>query len=159
MNQEKAATAQNIELDYQKFFVWLKDKYGADRVYYFVGFMQKFQERYDFLTEVGYTLVFKEVVYSGGKAKGNCDADLVVHVMRDYYEGICKKAVIVSSDGDYAVLVKFLSERGALQTVISPAAPDKCSILLKRLKISMTFLNRIAEHFDKNKKAPIQDGT
>ncbi len=158
-NLEKGAASQNIELDYQNFFVWLKEKYHANRVYYFVGYISKFDERYMFLKTIGYTLIFKEVVYSGGKAKGNCDADLVVHVMKDYFEGICSKVVLVSSDGDYAVLVKFLAERSALRTILSPAEPKKCSVLLKRLKISITYLKDIPLNALKNKKAPAQDET
>ena len=53
--------------------------------------------------------MFKEVIYDGdGKAKGNCDADLVLQATRDAYEDKFGSAIIVSSDGDYAGLVKFL---------------------------------------------------
>ncbi len=146
-NLEKGAAAQNIDIDYQKFFVWLQEKYGACHVYFFVGFLPKFQWRYEFLRQAGFALVFKEVVFSGGKPKGNCDADLIVRAMRDYFEGTCKKAILISSDGDYAPLVKFLSEHDTFQTIISPAEPAKCSILLKRLNVSITFLYRMAPHF------------
>ena len=44
-------------------------------------------------------MIFKEVVYDGdGKAKGNCDADLVLKVTQEVYENSFDKAIIVSSD-------------------------------------------------------------
>jgi len=158
-NLERGSASEQIDLDYQNFYIWLQEKYHIDRVYYFIGYLPKFDERYKYLEEIGFVIVFKEVVYNKGTPKGNCDADLIVYVMRDYFEGYCKKVILVSSDGDYAVLVKFLLEQGALRTVISPSAPNRCSILLKRLKVSITYLRDIPKKTHKNKKAPAQDKT
>ena len=49
--------------------------------------------------------------------------------MIDYNE--YDKAVIVSSDGDFACLVRHLKRKDKLERVISPAART-CSALLKR---------------------------
>ncbi len=54
-----------------------------------------------------------------------------------------RNAFIVTSDGDYASLVKMLKERDALGAVISPAEEKKCSILLKKTNASITFLGDI----------------
>ena len=90
----------------------------------------------------GFTLVFKELVYDGdGKPKGNCDADLVLQTARDTYENKFDKAIIVSSDGDYAGLVKFLQERDRLTIILSPHTKDLCSILLKRINAPIAYLN------------------
>jgi hypothetical protein len=54
---------------------------------------------------------FKPVTYRGdGKAKGNVDAELVLQAMIDFdnYE----RAVIVTSDGDFACLGRYLYEKG-----------------------------------------------
>ena len=60
-----------------------------------------------YLQECGFILIFKEVVYnSDGEPKGNCDADLVLQVAKDTYENKFNKAIIVSSDGDYACLIE-----------------------------------------------------
>ena len=78
----------------------------------------------------GYTLVFKPVVeHSDGKIKGNVDAELVLHTMIEFpnYD----KAVIVTSDGDFACLVEYLYGKQKLETVLSPAS-GSCSVLLKR---------------------------
>jgi len=77
----------------------------------------KYKNLYTHLQELGFTLVFKEVTYDGnGKVKGNCDADIVVKVIRDAYENTFKKAILVSSDGDYASLASFLIEKNKLHT-------------------------------------------
>ncbi|MDP1718950.1 MAG: NYN domain-containing protein [bacterium] len=97
---------------------------------------------YTRLQEAGFTLIFKEVVYDNeGKVKGNCDAGLVLKATRDTYENSFEKAILVSSDGDYAGLVKFLQEKEKFFVIISPAVSRKCSILLKRTGAKIAYLN------------------
>lgn len=130
------------KLDYTRFRIWLSDKYGVNRAYIFIGLIPKYKDLYKYLQEAGFTLVFKEVIYdSNGKPKGNCDADLVLQATRDTYEDKFNAAVIVSSDGDYASLVKFLAERSKLRTILSPHTEDLCSILLKRTNVPIAYLN------------------
>jgi len=149
-------------LDYARFRVWLSEKYSVKNAYIFIGLIPKYKELYKYLQECGFTLIFKEVVYDGeGKAKGNCDADLVLQAVGDTYENKFNSAVLASSDGDYAGLVKFLKERGRLKVVLSPHTKDKCSILLKRTDAPITYLNDVRsfiEYFRKE-KAPDADET
>ncbi len=129
-------------LDYRRFRVWLREKYSVKMAYLFIGLIPKFTDLYKSLQEYGYTLVFKEVIYDKeGKAKGNCDADLVLQSVRDAYEDNCEKVVLVTSDGDYASLVKFLIEKEKFKTIISPNIESKCSVLLKRTGASIVYLN------------------
>ncbi len=129
------------KLDYAKFRVWLRDKYKVERAYLFIGFIAKYKERYQYLQECGFTLVFKDVIYSRGKLKGNCDSDLLAKAFFDLYEGDLSKAVIVTSDGDYAPLVKALRDKDCLEVILSPSRADKCSILLKRTGAPIAYLN------------------
>ena len=130
------------KLDYARFRVWLSEKYGVKKAYIFIGLIPKYKELYAYLQECGFTLIFKEVVYDGdGKAKGNCDADLVLEAVKNAYENKFDKAILVSSDGDYAGLVKFLKERGKLRIVLSPHTKNLCSILLKRTDAPIAYLN------------------
>ncbi len=147
------------KLDYARFRVWLSEKYGVKNAYIFIGLIPKYKELYKYLQECGFTLIFKEVIYDGsGKPKGNCDADLVLQAMQDSYENKFNMAVIVSSDGDYAGLVKFLKERAKLRVVLSPHTKDKCSILLKRTNAPVTYLNDVRLFIElKKEKAPGAD--
>ena len=149
------------KLDYRKFRVYLTEKYGVKKAYIFIGFVALNQSLYDRLQEAGFILEFKEVIYDGdGKAKGNCDADLVLQATRDAYENKFGEAIIVSSDGDYAGLVKFLKERGKLRIILSPHTQDLCSILLKRTDAPIAYLNdQISILQIRKEKAPDADGT
>ena len=149
------------KLDYARFRVWLSEKYSVKNAYIFIGLIPKYKDLYKYLQECGFTLIFKEVIYDGdGKAKGNCDADLVLQATRDAYESKFDAAIIVSSDGDYAGLVKFLKERGKLRMVLSPHTKDLCSILLKRIDAPIAYLNDQKSILQTQKeKAPNADGT
>ena len=141
-NLHKAIRDLGWNLDYRKLRIWLSEKYHVGRAYLFIGLIAKYKDLYTNLQEAGFTLVFKEVVYDGaGKPKGNCDADLVLQATCDAYEGLFQKAVIVSSDGDYAGLVKFLQKRNQLLCILSPSVGKKCSILLKRTSACIAYLD------------------
>lgn len=156
-NLHKANKELGWELDYQKFRVWLTEKYGVQRAYLFIGLIPRNKDLYTYLQECGFTLVFKEVIYDGaGKPKGNCDAELVLQAARDSYEDDFQKAVIVASDGDYAGLVKFLIEKQRLLVVLSPNNTEKCSVLLKRTGAKIAYLNDQRSILE---KAPGADGT
>lgn len=129
------------DFDYKRFRVWLREKYAVEQAYLFIGMMPKYAELYTRLQEQGYTLVFKDVIYDGnGKAKGNCDADIVVVAMQDAYENKFDSVVLVSSDGDYAPLVKFLIAKDKMLAVVSPYETQKCSVLLKRTGVKISYI-------------------
>lgn len=131
-----------INLDYKKFRIWLNDKFSVSISYIFLGNIPKYSNLYTNLQESGYTIVFKEVIYDGnGKAKGNCDADLVLKAAQGYYENEYDNAIIVSSDGDYASLINFLINKNKLKAIISPANEKKCSILLKRTNAKIYYID------------------
>lgn len=157
----KGAEQLGWNLDYRRLRVWLHEKYKVRQAYLFLGLVPKYKSLYTNLQEKGFTLVFKEVTYDGnGKAKGNCDADIVVRVMRDAYESTFDKVVLVSSDGDYASLVSFLIEKGKMLTVLSPYETKKCSVLLKRTGVSIAYISDQKSALQVQKeKTPDADGT
>jgi hypothetical protein len=113
-------------LDYKRFRVWLTEKYAVKQAYLFMGLIPKYKDLYTYLSECGFTLVFKDVVYDGGgKPKGNCDAELVLKATRDAYEGAMERGILVSSDGDYAGLVRFLMERNQFEAISSSSSSTR----------------------------------
>ena len=67
------------KLDYKKFRIYLREKYGVDRAYMFIGFAAFNQNLYDRLQETGFVLQFKPTIPDrNGEIKGNVDADLVL---------------------------------------------------------------------------------
>lgn len=141
-NLHKGIQSLGWRLDYKKFRVWLTDKYSISKAYLFIGMISKHADLYTELNDAGYTLVFKEVIFDrDGKAKGNCDADLVLRATRDVFEEKIDQTVLVSSDGDYASLIRFWNEKRLMTTILSPAKMKKCSILLKRTGVSIVSLD------------------
>ena len=158
-NLHKGITSLGWVLDYKKFRVWLSEKYGVSTAYLFIGLIPRYKELYKHLQESGFTLIFKEVVYDGdGKPKGNCDAELVLQATRDAYENKFNKAVIVTSDGDYAGLIKFLQEKQKLLSVLVPSNEKKCSILIKRTGVKIAYLNDQRLHLELAQKEKAPDG-
>ena len=159
-NLHKGVKNLGWKLDYRRFRIWLKDKYGVETAYLFIGLIPENKDLYTSLQEAGYILVYKEVSYDGeGKVKGNCDADLVLKATVDYYEKNCDNVIIVSSDGDYTSLVKFLKTKNKILGVVSPAVAEKCSVLLKRTGVKIFYINDQKTILVRNEKAPNEDGT
>lgn len=118
-------------LDFMRFRRYLKEKYSVTTAYLFIGYIAENKDLYLSLQKYGYILVFKPTLaHKDGTVKGNVDAELVLQAMIDYL--VYDKAVIISSDGDFYCLVKYLDEHGKLEIVISPYTKT-CSILLKRV--------------------------
>ena len=160
-NLDKAMKELGWSLDYKRFRVWLSEKYNVKRAYIFIGLISKYKNLYTYLQELGFTLIFKEVIYDGiGKPKGNCDADLVLRATCDTYENNFDKAIIITSDGDYASLVKFIQEKKKLLVILSPSICKKCSILLKRTGVKISYINDQKSILEiQNEKAPNADET
>jgi len=143
-NLHKGVGGSGWKLDYKRFRSWMRQKFGVTTANLFIGLMSKHADLYTTMQAFGYELVFKEIVYDGdGKAKGNCDADLVLRAVRDFFESKPASVVLVSSDGDYAPLVRFWVEKQVACTIISPAPISKCSILLKRTGVPIVYLQDV----------------
>lgn len=143
-NLHKGVESDEWKLDYRKFRSWIRQKFSVVDALLFIGLMPKNAGLYTSLQNAGYKLVFKEVVFDGeGKAKGNCDADLVLRAARDHFEQGVNSVIIVSSDGDYSPLVKFWLEKKVRCTVVSPAPIKRCSILLKRTGAPIVYLDEV----------------
>jgi len=146
---------QNLgwNLDYKKFRIYLQEKYKVTTAYLFIGFIPENQDLYSSLQKDGYVLIFKPVLPNkDGKHKGNVDADLVLQAMIDYYENKFDQAVIVTSDGDFYCLVKYLYEKGRLKMVLSPYVKTCSSLLRKTAKEKIVFMDNLKKKLEYKKK-------
>jgi len=76
---------QEWVLDFRKFRRYLKDKYEVTKAFLFIGYVYENQDLYTNLQKDGYILIFKPTLrLPTGKAKGNVDAELVLHAMIEY---------------------------------------------------------------------------
>ena|SRR3989338_3753595 len=158
-NLHKGIKSLGWKLDYGRFRQWLLHRYGVGIAYIFIGMVSEYAGLYNYLQRSGFRVAFKEVIFDGdGKPKGNCDADLIVQAMRDSYEGAAEQSALVTSDGDYTPLVKFLLEKKQLTAILSPAPAKKCSILLKRTGAPILYLDDKKGLLEfQNEKAPGRD--
>ncbi|MEK7586455.1 MAG: NYN domain-containing protein [Patescibacteria group bacterium] len=146
------------KVDYKRFRVYLKEKYSITRAYIFVGFLPDYQQFYNFLQSAGFIIVFKPVLESkDGKIKGNCDAELVLQTMIDLPN--FEKALIVSGDGDFYCLVKYLKNNGKLLKVLAPAHQSCSSLLFQMAGKDISFVEDLRTKVEYKRKGPHKDGT
>ena len=118
-NLHKAIKELGWDLDYRRFRVYLKEKYAVEKAFILMGFIPTNADLYAALQSYGFILIFKPILqYKDGLVKGNIDADLVLHAMIELKN--YAQAVIVSGDGDFHSLVKYLREEGKLKVLLAP---------------------------------------
>lgn len=96
-------------LDYQKFFVYLREKYKFKKAFIYIGFLKENIPLYRQLSGAGFEIVFKNTKQFGkgiDQIKGNIDVDLTVDAIRKSKE--YDKGVFVSADGDFVALYDYL---------------------------------------------------
>ncbi len=120
----------------------LHEKYHVTSAFIFIGYVPSNTELYKKLQKDGFIIIFKPtIIDSNGKTKGNCDADLVLQALIeiDNYD----KAVIVTSDGDFYSLVRYLYQKDKLEMVLSSHI-KRCSSLLKiESKNKINYMNNL----------------
>ena len=158
-NLNLSIRALGWKLDFRRFFVHLREKYGVTKAFLFIGYIEGNNDLYTSLQKAGFICIFKPTLeYKDGTTKGNCDAELVLQVMIEYPN--YSKAVIVTGDGDFYCLVKYLIEKEKLEALIIPNR-FKFSALL-RFKVCrpyLRFMNDLREKLEYKKKRPHKDGT
>jgi uncharacterized LabA/DUF88 family protein len=141
-NLNLAIQGQGWKLNFSRFRKYLADKYGISRAFLFIGYIATNQTLYTALQEQGYILVFKPTLHlGGGKVKGNVDAELVLHAMIEYpsYD----KALIVSGDGDFHCLIKYLKNQGKLEKLMIPNRDRYSSLLREFVPDHVVFMNNL----------------
>lgn len=140
------------QIDYKKLRLYLKNKFGVDKAFMFIGLVSNNQKLYTQLQAAGFILVFKPTVryFENGKqtVKGNVDAELVLHAAAIEYPNY-DKAVVVSGDGDFACLLQYLDENDKLLHVLTPN--KKYSQLLKPFSQYIVVIQRLKKSLEYTK--------
>lgn len=118
-NLNLGVLSQGWTLDFARFRVYLKDKYGVSKAFLFIGYLKGNESLYTYLQKVGYICIFKPTLeLPDGQVKGNVDAELVLHTMINL--PACDQAVIVSGDGDFHCLIEYLIQENKLLALMVP---------------------------------------
>jgi len=134
---------QGWNLDFNKFRIYLKDKFNVSKAFLFIGYTPTSMSLYTSLQKYSYILIFKPaLILPDGKIKGNIDAELVLHSMIEYEN--YDKAVIVTGDGDFYCLIDYLKMKGKLEKLIIPNKL-KYSSLFRKFSSDMLFMNGLKD--------------
>jgi uncharacterized LabA/DUF88 family protein len=123
------------KMDWRKFRQYLQEQYGVTKAFMFIGYMSENESLYEYMHELGFLVVLKPTLEVNGlpqakedpehkdekekpAVKGNVDAELVLHTMKELpnYD----RAIIVSGDGDFYSLAEYLEEQGKLAHIMTP---------------------------------------
>jgi len=126
-------------IDQEKLFNYLKSKYNITKAFFYYGTDPNDTRKERFLKKLksfGFILRVKEIKYYGLKGKANCDVDLTIDVMLniDKYH----RVVILSGDGDFLRLLKYLQNIG--KEVIVIASPHRTAREVRKL-VKNKFVN------------------
>jgi uncharacterized LabA/DUF88 family protein len=146
------------KLDWRRFRIYLKENYGVAKAYLFIGFVEGNSDLYKALQDAGFVCIFKPTLkYKDGKTKGNCDAELVLQAMIEYEK--YEKAIIITGDGDFYCLVKYLLEKQKLSAVVVPNRFKYSALLkFKIFRPMLRFMNDLKDKLE-YKKRPHKDKT
>lgn len=158
-NLNLSIRALGWRLNFKRFRKYLTDKYGITKAFLFIGYVAGNTDLYNYLQDAGFICVFRPTLkYPNGKTKGNCDAELVLQTMIEYpnYD----RAIIVTGDGDFHCLVKYLLEQDKLKVIMIPNRL-KFSALLKHTQFAsyLRHMNDLQVKLEYIKKAPKEDRT
>ena len=146
------------KLDFKRFRVYLSEKYGVGKAYYFIGFVEGNNDLYGSLQSSGFTLIFKPTFKDrDGKVKGNCDAELVLQAMIDLNK--YGKAIIVTGDGDFYCLINYLRKINKLGCVLAPNMFKYSGLLKRAAEKHIAFMNDLEAKLAYKRKEPYKDGT
>lgn len=148
------------ELDFSRFYIYLKDKYKVTKTFLFIGYVPGNEALYTFLQKSGYIVVFKPTLErkEGDKTiiKGNVDAELVLHAMIEFSN--YDKAIIVSGDGDFHCLIEHLEQKGKLLRLMIPNHA-KYSALLRRFHKYFVFMDGLQKKLGRRRKKKMRGST
>lgn len=142
-------------LDFKRFYIYLKDKYKADKAFLFIGYIPGNEALYTYLQKCGFIVIFKPTLCQYNDdgditfIKGNVDAELVMHTMIELPN--YKQAIIVSGDGDFYCLIEHLIKKNKLKYVFIPNA-RKYSALLRKFRKYFVYLNGLKDKLERKSK-------
>lgn len=140
-SQNLNLATQNMgwNLDWIKFRDFIRQEYGVEVAYLFIGFLPDNQDLYSSLQKAGYVIIFKPVRATKDGIKGNIDAELVLQAMMDLNN--YDQAVIVSGDTDFYCLISYLNQHNKLACLIAPNQHHINSVLVEAAKDKIQYLN------------------
>lgn len=142
------------KLDMARFRTYLAEKYHVGVAKFFIGYIPENEGLYNSLRRKGYQLIFKPTIKNNqGEYKGNVDAEMILETTIDYYEKKCDQVVIVTSDGDFYCLIKFLDEKNSLKSVLSSREHNCSSLVKQAAKTKLNYITNLRGKLEYKQKS------
>ncbi len=142
-------------VDLARFREYLSKKYGVQKAYYFLGFVnEQYQSLYEEIQSAGFILKFREHNSAMmSQKKGNVDSDIIFDLMKRLYKKESfDKVVLVAGDGDYKKLVDFLIEENRFEKILFPNKKFASSLYKSITRVYFDYLLNIKPKIECNKK-------
>ncbi len=143
-NLNMGTRSEGWRVDWFKFRQLLSQQFNVTQAYMFIGYLEEYKLMYEQLSGYGFEVIFKptvEVKDRDQTVKGNVDVELVLQVMLDYND--YHQAVIVSGDGDFYSLAKYLVATDKLKALLVPSR--KYSNLLREFESFIVHVNQLRD--------------
>lgn len=142
------------KMNWRKFREFLRDQYGVEQAFMFIGYMPDYEDLYKQMHDHGFLVVLKPTLEMFKKpvdeeapvkeedkraVKGNVDAELVLYAVKEMPN--YHKAIIISGDGDFFSVVEYLKEKNKLLHLMVPNR--QYSTLLKQFD---EYIVRLDQH-------------
>lgn len=162
------------KMNWRKFREFLQERYDVEKAYMFIGYMPEYEELYAQMHDSGYLVVLKPTVGMFNTeeekklhekkgddkkptTKGNIDADLVLHAMKELPN--FNKAIIVSGDGDFFALAEYLAEQNKLLHIMAPNWQyssllkqfEKYIVRLDQFRRELSYVTKTKRNFRNNR--------
>jgi uncharacterized LabA/DUF88 family protein len=138
-------------LDLKRFRTYLKDKYAITTALFFIGYVPGNESLYREIQEAGFICIFKPTMeLHDGTVKGNVDADLVMNVMLELEN--FDRALLVTGDGDFQCLARYLLERNKLVSILVPNQRNYSGLFkFYKFRNMLRFMSDLKEKIGKRK--------
>ncbi len=150
-NLYESLNRKGVVFSYEKLRGYLKRKFGTTKEIIYLGDIAN--SIYQKVKRAGFTVRLKpgvKQIDEKGRVvvKANIDVDLVVGVL-GVYSNYYQKAVIVSGDGDFISLAKFLIKKEKLQSIVIPDREhSSASYLTEDIRNYCIYLSDIDEKIE-----------
>lgn len=132
----------DYKLDYQRFRIYLKDKYKVEKAYYFLWFKENENSLYEKLKESWFIIIFNQKPeHLKSDKKWNIDVNLVFYAMKKLVEekNDFDKIILISWDGDFKVMVDYFIELWKFDKILTPNKKFASSLYKHKIHLDQKY--------------------
>lgn len=140
-----------FEIDFEKLFIYLKDRFRTEEIFYFTPNLKKIAQEIETLKIIGYKIVLKEIYYENNKTKGNCDVEISHYITKHIENNEVDTLVLLSGDGDFSFLIDYALNKNISVYLMPSNLKSSSKILRIKKKSKIVFLDSLRSLIEKEK--------